>query len=170
MRSSLRRANSWSPLQNSLPKMRTLSLCRNGSMHFPISSRQSDATSLVTKPIALRAVHYNHLVRRMDFWDLFHIVLCYDICLCIHFIDSRSGIDPSVWQEDVWHQIVDAYHMNTQHLLPGLAGVLPPRAPSSAAPTVASSSMVFSPQPCSFPSQFFAQAQSTPATSTPSGS
>ncbi|KAG6374181.1 hypothetical protein JVT61DRAFT_4834 [Boletus reticuloceps] len=82
--------------------------------------------------------HFNRLVRRADFWEMFHIVLCYDIRLRIHFVNPKCGIDPSVWQEDVWHQIVDAYHNNTQHLLPGLAGIPPPKAPSQSFPTPAS--------------------------------
>ncbi|KAG6376962.1 hypothetical protein JVT61DRAFT_998 [Boletus reticuloceps] len=34
--------------------------------------------------------HFNRLVRRADFWEMFHIVLCYDIRLRIHFVDPKK--------------------------------------------------------------------------------
>ncbi|KAG6372087.1 hypothetical protein JVT61DRAFT_8800 [Boletus reticuloceps] len=86
--------------------------------------------------------HYTRLIRRTDFWDLFHVVLCYDIRLRIHYIDPKSGINPSFWQEEIWRQIVDAYRMGTQHTLPGLYGTSPPKAapPTSLLAVAASSS------------------------------
>ncbi|KAG6370338.1 hypothetical protein JVT61DRAFT_12142 [Boletus reticuloceps] len=69
------------------------------------------------------AVHFNRLMCYTDFWEMFYIILCYDIHLHIHFVDPKCGIDPSIRQEEVWHQIVDTYCNNTQHLLPGLTGI-----------------------------------------------
>ncbi|KAG6372084.1 hypothetical protein JVT61DRAFT_8797 [Boletus reticuloceps] len=107
------------------------------------------------------AVHFNRLVRRADFWEMFHAILCYDIRLRIHFIDPKCGIDPSLWQEEVWRQIVDAYHNNTQHLLPGLAVIPPPKATpflpalstSSTSSALAAKSLASSSQTRPIPSQ-----------------
>lgn len=91
--------------------------------------------------------HYNRLVRHPDFWDLFHVVLCYDIRLCVSYLDHNLALDPSYWQDEVWRQILDAYRTNTQHLIPGLAGITPPlpskvptSTPAPSGPSTATSS------------------------------
>ncbi|KAF9224481.1 hypothetical protein BS17DRAFT_879930, partial [Gyrodon lividus] len=53
--------------------------------------------------------HYNTIALCPDLWDLFHIYLCYDICLRVHFVDPSNSLNPSIWQEVVWRQTIDAY-------------------------------------------------------------
>ncbi|KIJ58035.1 hypothetical protein HYDPIDRAFT_34562 [Hydnomerulius pinastri MD-312] len=78
--------------------------------------------------------HYNTILQRPDFWDLFPLLLCYDIRLRVHFVDVNNQIDPSVWQEGVWRQIIDTYRTGSQGLLSGMGGIIPPAARGGFAP------------------------------------
>ncbi|KIK81587.1 hypothetical protein PAXRUDRAFT_79136, partial [Paxillus rubicundulus Ve08.2h10] len=53
--------------------------------------------------------HYNTISQCPDLWDLFQIYLCYDICLCVHYVNPENSLSPAIWQEAVWCQIIDAY-------------------------------------------------------------
>ncbi|KIJ14175.1 hypothetical protein PAXINDRAFT_13085 [Paxillus involutus ATCC 200175] len=93
--------------------------------HLP-SPERSEITDLWLQ-------HYNTITQRPDLWDLFHIYLCYDICLRVHYVNPKNSLNPAVWQEAVWRQTIDAYRTSTQHLLPGMTGITPPaQKPSTA--------------------------------------
>ncbi|KAF9222886.1 hypothetical protein BS17DRAFT_707685, partial [Gyrodon lividus] len=78
--------------------------------------------------------HFDGILRCSDFWDLFHLYLCYDIHLRLHFVNADNVIDPSVWGT-----IIDAYCTGSQSYLSGLGGIAPP-APRSAPSSVATNS------------------------------
>ncbi|KAF9226996.1 hypothetical protein BS17DRAFT_813936 [Gyrodon lividus] len=78
--------------------------------------------------------HFNGILHCSDFWDLFHLYLCYDIRLRLHFVNADNVIDPSIWGT-----IIDAYCMGSQSYLSGLGGIAPP-APRSAPSSVATNS------------------------------
>ncbi|KIK99450.1 hypothetical protein PAXRUDRAFT_788586 [Paxillus rubicundulus Ve08.2h10] len=66
--------------------------------HLP-SPECPEITDLWLQHYSQRTPHlnnYNTISQCPDLWDLFHICLCYDICLHVHYVNPQNSLNPAV--------------------------------------------------------------------------